>query len=292
MIGAWLLLACLGPEQSTHQTKSWEILSIHQDGSLLDVRFSQSNTGMIAGQGRVRLDWVPLNTTGIQYARHALPGDIQWGSDGIWIGPDSLKNTQGDWSLQIQSDPMNARVQIKNTLTTPSKSSGNDWDIETLFAGPITGVLRSGSQAPVLSGYALGVQRQGSNPPGLRGTQRIGATVLGKDISIGIDQSGAQALAFAVIGGERLNATTAVLQKNTGGIHLDFRPATDLEVNIRPKRPHLQSDPWNHLYSVERWIAGVRFGRPVRRLRAGHAEVRLGERRINAQAVISVNDFK
>lgn len=292
MIGAWLLLACLGPEQSTHQTQSWEILSIQQDGSLLDVRFSQSNTGMIAGQGRVRLDWVPLNTTAIQYARHALPGDIQWGSGGIWVGPDSLTSTQGDWSLQIQSDPMNARVQIKNTLTTPSKSSGNDWDIKTLFAGPITGVLRSGSQSPVLSGYALGVQRQGSNPPGLRGTQRIGATVLGKDISIGIDQSGAQALAFAVIGGKRLDATTAVLQKNTGGIHLDFRPATDLEVNIRPKKPHLQSDPWNHLYSVERWIAGIRFGRPVRRLRAGHAEVRLGERRINAQAVISVNDFK
>ena len=292
MIGAWLMLACLGPEQGTHQTQSWEILSTQKDGSLLDVRFSQSNTGMLAGQGRIRADWIPLNTSAIQYARHALPGDITWQDDGVWIGPDSLKNDQGNWSLQIQSDPMNARLQIEDTLATSAKSTSKDWNTETLFTGPITGMLRSGTQSPILSGYALGIRRHGSNPPGLRGTQRIGAAVLDQDISIGIDQAGAQALAFAVIAGERLDATTAVLRKSTGSIHLDFRPATDLEVSIRPKKPHLQSDPWNHLYSVERWIAGIRFGRPVRRLRAGNAEVRLGDRRINAQAVISVSDFK
>lgn len=296
MMVLWLALACTNP--LSEPTQTWEILSTHRDGSLLDVRFSQANTGLLKGQGRVRADWVPLRDSAVQYTRHALAGDIRAEGLGVWIGPDRLQNTGDSWSLQLQSDPLNARLQIKNTLSEPAESANPaeslnpDWQLNTLFAGPITGVIRSGSQSAILDGYAVGIRRQGQSPPGLRGTQRIGAAVLDKDISIGIDQSGAQALAFAQIAGQRLDASTAVLKKTANGIHLDFRPATDLEVHIQPQKPHLQSDPWEHLYAVERWFAGMRYGRPVRRVRAGHAEIRLGERRLTAQAVISVSDFK
>jgi hypothetical protein len=187
---------------------------------------------------------------------------------------------------------MGARVQIQDTLTSPAESAESNWQVNSLFAGPISGVIRAGTQSAILSGFAVGIHRQGKNPPGLRGTQRLSAAVLDKDISIIIDQSGAQALAFAQIGEQSLNTSTAVLKKSAQGFHMDFRPATDLEVLIKAQKPHLRTDPWEHLYAVERWFAGLRFGRPVRRVRAGHADVRLGERRLSAQAVISVNDFK
>jgi hypothetical protein len=292
MIALWLALACTNPLDDQLPIQTWEILSTHRDGSLLDVRFSQSNTGLLKGQGRVRADWVPLRDSAIQYTRHALAKDIRAEGTGVWIGPDRLQNSGDDWSLKLQSDPLNARLQIKNTLSEPFESQNPEWQLNTLFAGPITGVIRSGVQTGILDGYAVGIHRQGQSPPGLRGTQRIGAAVLDKDISIGIDQSGAQALAFAQIAGQRLDASTAVLKKTPNGIHLDFRPATDLEVQIQPQKPHLQTNPWEHLYTVEQWFAGLRYGRPVRRIRAGHADIRLGERRLTAQAVISVSDFK
>jgi hypothetical protein len=292
MIGLWLLLACTNPLSDVQPTQSWEVLSTHRDGSLLDVRFSQGNTGMLVGQGRVRADWIPFQTPAIQYVRHALSGDIRTADPSVWIGPDRLEKDSKGWSLQLQSDPLGARLQIQDTLTHSAESTESNWQINTLFAGPISGVIRSGTQSAILNGFALGIHRQGNNPPGLRGTQRLGAAVLDKDIRIVIDQSGAQALAFAQIGEQSLNASTAVLKKNAQGIHLDFRPATDLEVLIKAQKPHLRTDPWEHLYAVERWFAGMRFGRPVRRVRAGHADIRLGERRLSAQAVISVNDFK
>jgi hypothetical protein len=292
MIGLWLTLACSNPLSGAQEIQTWEVLSTHRDGSMLDVRFSQGNTGMIVGQGRVRADWLPLQDPAIQYARHALSGDIRTTGPSVWIGPDRLEKEPKTWSLQLQSDPMSARLQIHDTLTSPAESIESNWKINTLFAGPISGVIRSGAQSAILNGFALGIHRQGKNPPGLRGTQRVSAAVLDQDISIGIDQSGAQALAFAQIGDQSLDTSTAVLKRSAQGIHLDFRPATDLEVLIKPQKPHLKSDPWEHLYAVERWFAGMRFGRPVRRVRAGHADIRLGERRLSAQAVISVNDFK
>jgi hypothetical protein len=107
-----------------------------------------------------------------------------------------------------------------------------------------------------------------------------------------VDQSGSNATAFAVIAGQQLNAQTARIEKTDQGVHLDFRPNSDLEVWLKPQRPHLQSDPWDHLYALEKWIASTVYGHPVRRVRAASAQVRLGKRQLSANGIIAVNAFR
>jgi len=292
MIAAWLIFACIGPDEGARQTSTWTVLANNVDLGLLDVRLSQGNTGMLAGQGTVRAAWLPLKDGALHYTRRALPGDTREDETGVWVGPDSLHQEGTDWELSIQSGMMDARVQFKNQLESLPPSTAPGWTVQPIFAGRMSGVLRSGTQSAILDGSAVGIHRFGSNPPGLRGTSRRSAYVLDDDLAIGIDQSGAQALAFAVVGGTTLDPSTAVLTKTPDGVYMDFRPAVDLEVIFSPRKPHLQTDPWDHLLGVERWIAGLRFGRPVRRVRAASAQIRMGDRQLRARGLISVSDFK
>ena len=79
--------------------------------------------------------------------------------------------------------------------------------------------------------------------------------------------------------------------KDASGYIMDFQPATDLEIRLMPRRPHRQTNPWDHLYAIERWVAGLRYGHPVHRIRAADAQIRLGDRQLKSRAIISVNDF-
>jgi hypothetical protein len=282
----------MGPDGGTHQASTWTLLAINRDRGLLDIRFSQGNSGMVAGQGHARADWVSVRDGAVRYTRDALAGDITETEKGIWIGPDTLHQEEDAWALELRSGQMDARIQFKNDLVMLPQSTEADWTVQALFAGPMAGVLRAGGQSAILDGYAVGIHRFGADPPGLRGSTRRSAFVLDKDLAIGIDQSGGQSIAFVRVGGKTFDASTAVLSKSVDGWLMDFRPAIDMEVKLRPHRPHLQTDPWEHLYRFEHWIAGMRFGRPVRRLRAAEAQIRMGERQLTARGLISVSDFK
>ena len=98
-----LLASCLGPVGGMDRQEQWLVLGINSDSSLLDVRLSTSNTGMLAGQGQVRVDWVPLQDGGLGYARKALSEDVSTSATGIEVGPDSLQSQSDSWVLKIQS---------------------------------------------------------------------------------------------------------------------------------------------------------------------------------------------
>ena len=291
MIALLLLAGCSGPEGGKSFQDQWLILGLHADSSILDVRFSRGNTGMLSGSGHVRADWITLQSGGLGYARQGLEGDVTVSQDGIQIGPDSLLAEPEEWVLRIQSGELDSRVQFQNTLLEPPQSLDDDWRLTTLFAGPMQGVIRAQSQSDLLQGYAVGLRAWGSSPPSLAGQTRRSAFVLGEDLAIGIDQVGGQATAFAMVAGQQLDASTAVLRKEEGSYVLDFQPATDLEVRLFPRKPHRQTSPWDHLYAVERWVASLRYGRPVHRVRAAHAVVRLGDRQLDSRGVIAVNAF-
>ncbi len=247
---------------------------------------------MLLGQGHAKVDWIPLNEGVLHYQRNALSEDASMGPTGARVGPDSLLQEQNSWQLKVQSGELDARIQFENALIEPPQEDWQDWSVTHSFAGKMQGVIRSGLQNNLVEGHAVGIYSAGTTSPSHRGEERRSAFVLSEDVSIGVDQSGSHATAFAVIAGQQLDASTAVMRKEEEGIHLDFRPNTDLEVWLRPARPHLESDPWEHLYAVERWVASQTYGRPIHRIRAATAQIRLGERQLNAKGLIRVNTFR
>ena len=288
----WLLLACGLSEGELHSQKHWSVLGLNADGSLIDVRFSTGNSGMLMGQGHARADWIPMDEGAISYRRDALSDSTAVSPEGAQVGPDQLLQKEPNWELKIQSGELDSRLQITNHLLEAASSDWGDWTVQHHFAGEMQGVLRSGMQNTIVNGHVVGIYSSGSKPPGHNGKIRRAAFVLSDDIHIGVDQSGSHATAFAVIAGQQLNAQTARIEKTDQGMHLDFRPNADLEVWLKPQKPHLQSNPWEHLYALEKWIAGAVYGRPVRRVRSASAQVRLGERQLSANGLIAVNAFR
>ncbi len=292
MIFGLLLFACLTPENGTHQQSSWTILGVNQDGSLIDARFTQGNSGMLAQSGHVRTDWVPTQDAPARHIRHETSGAIQEDSTHIQIGTDHIRSESSGWALTINSAAMNARIQLQNSLLKLPETQTTNWNVRSLFAGEMKGFIHMGEKNSLINGYAVGLHSSGKSPPGLRGQTRRQAFVLDKDIFIGIDQFGSNVTAFAMIGGQQLDTTPAALHKETRGYRMDFRPNLDLEILLDPRKPHLSSNPWDHLYAIEQLVASWRYKRPIHRVRAAEAEIRLGDRKLTANAVISVNTFR
>ena len=140
MISILLIAGCLGPEGGADYQEQWMVLGINSDSSLLDVRFASSNSGMLAGQGHVRLDWVPLQEGNLGYARQALLPDMSVEDSGIQVGPDSLQKDADQWVLKIQSGELDSRIQVENLILEPQSSTTDSWRMDALFAGPMQGV--------------------------------------------------------------------------------------------------------------------------------------------------------
>jgi len=292
MIFGMLLFACLTPEDGTHQQSSWTIVGINQDGALIDARFTQGNSGMLAQSGHVRTDWIPTQDAPARHIRHETSGSIQEDTDHIQIGTDHIRSSPSGWALTINSAAMNTRIQLQNTLVKLPETETADWNVRSLFAGEMNGFIHMGEKNALIKGFAVGLHSSGNNPPGLRGQTRRQAFVLDKDLFIGIDQFGSNVTAFAMIGGQQLDTSTAALHKEARGYTMDFRPNLDLEILLEPRRPHLSSNPWDHLYAIEQWVASWKYKRPIHRIRAAEAEIRLGDRQLSANAIISVNTFR
>jgi hypothetical protein len=293
----WLLLACTSGESSLFFQESWEVLAINNDHSLLDIRFSRGNTGILREQGQSRFDFVHGKEVPILYGRGALPRDtLSAGEKGVSIGPDKLQQVPGGWDVQFKSSDLNARLVLRHQpgvdpATTPKNKP---WQIEALSTkATIEGVLHAGARSQLVSGHAVVLRRHGDTPPGLRGVTRVAAFILDEDASLGIDQRGPNALAWAHANDRSWNAETAVVRRLADGVvEMDYRPAAPILARLEPGKSRLRRQPWEHLYGLERWLLSLALGVPDRRIRSATAQVQIGKESFRAPAMIVVVDYR
>ena len=301
MIGLALWLACGGgPDALTYQ-ESWELLGINTNGALLDARFSRTNTGVLRGQGHARIDWLFPRQTPIFYGRDALPRDTVVGETlGIQVGPDHILKQSGQWDLQVNAGEFDARIQLQEQVPGPGALHWDDqgesdtWTVASHVAlGEIGGFLRAGRRDSVVQGHGALLTRHGTTPPGLSGTRRTTAVVLEEGLTIGIDQTGSRALAWAVVGPIAYDASTAAIHRpEPGVVELDFRPSADIVARLHTRKPHLRRFPWEHLTWLERHLVGLVKGIPVRRLQAARAEITVAGESHRAKGLVVVTDYE
>ena len=302
MIGLALLLGCgSGLDALTYQ-ETWELLGINTNGALLDARFSRTNTGVLRGQGHARIDWLFPRQTPIFYGRDALPQDTVAGEvPGIQVGPDHILHQSGQWDLQVSAGEFDARIQLETQVPGPGALHWDDaqgepdsWTVTSQVAlGELGGFLRAGRRDSVVQGHGALLQRHGADPPGLAGTRRSTALVLEEGLTIGIDQTGSRALAWAVVGPLAFDASTASLHRPEAGVvELDFRPSADLVARLHTRKPHLRRRPWEHLNWLESKLVGLVKGIPVRRLQAARADITVAGESHRAKGLVVVVDYE
>jgi hypothetical protein len=122
---------------------------------------------------------------------------------------------------------------------------------------------------------------------------RVAAFVMGEDFSLGIDQTGSDALAWAWVDGRSWSAESALVQRvGDGVVEMDFRPEAPIVARLVPVPPHHRRLLWDHLSGLEQWVLSQVTGRAERRIRGANAEVRVGERTLEAPALILVEDYR
>jgi hypothetical protein len=290
MIAILALLGCV-PANLT-ATESIEVYVLNSDGSILDGRFTVSNSGLFLGQGHISLDWIPATGIHSPYKRsHTEPSITETGEPvRVAVGPDTLIQEEDGWEFTVSSGEFDMRLQLTNGREGPM--FGNDgWTTRALLVGATaTGSLRSGPAHSIVTGDAIIINRGGDAPPSLEGIGRDSVYVFSSDFSIGIDQVGGDAVAWAFFQDQPLEASDAVLSHQDGSFLLDFRPSVPLYVEVATSSPHLASDPWRHLTYLEKLAGGLVFSDHIRRTRGGVARVYFEDDNYSARAIINVID--
>jgi hypothetical protein len=300
MIGAWLLLACGSGADSLWWQDSWEVLAVGRDRAVVDARFFRTNTGLIRGQGHVRFDRIAHREVPVFYGRDALPRDtvIPESTEALGalrVGPDQLLEKDGTWDLRVLSGELDARLTLQPDDTpAPPTLQRDGWQVDAVVpSASVEGILRAGQRNSMLQGRAVILHRWGHRPPARKGTTRVAAFVMDAEFSLGIDQTGADALAWAWVDGRSWSTESALVRRvGDGVVEMDFRPEAPIVARLVPVPPHHRRLLWDHLSVLEQWVLARVTGRAERRIRGANAEVRVGEKTLEAPALILVEDYR
>lgn len=269
-----LLISC-SPEAARRPTwrESWELLACTDDGGLLDARVSISNTGVLAGQGHVRLDRWRGDDSPVNFARVAAPDQ-----SGVWpdrdrvrVGPDRLSVERRGWTLRIHDDEASAVVHLEATggpapADTRIAAGGGQWTQSVpLSAASVSGWLEAGSRGGALGGHGLLTWRGGDGAPDWprRSIHILG----GPETTIGFEQHGEARMAWGRLEGRDLVMDDAQLAVDTDGtLALDLRPAEDIVVRLAVRRTGGTTEPHAGLSTIERQALRALGGPPLRRV--------------------------
>jgi hypothetical protein len=250
-LAACALSGCVFPGSDT-PIESWEMLGITESGALIDVQATLGPTGMLHGQGHLRLDHLPPETTPIRHARHVL-SPVRKG-DLIHFGADSLRREQIEggelWELSVRSEDVRGTLQAGD--------------------GRIQGWVESMQRGGLVDAHGVMLHHV---RPWAPSTPREAVFVLHRRVSIGMDSAASRDSWWARLDGIALDTTDMRLLPIEGGWRLDTRPAADIVVDLRPTGVWNQRDPHGHLWGIERAILRLWGARRLRALAGLRAEV-------------------
>ncbi len=240
--------------------ESWEILAVVEPGRALDARVTVGNTGLLRGQGHVRLRrW---GADALLFDRGTAPAGVTRAPDGrrveldgdlLWQDPD------GSWSLRVRSPDLSASLRVAD-LGGPQPgvsavlTEGGQWTHgPAITAGRLEGWAEAGSRGGRLRGPALVLRRGGDGPAAV---PRISLGLWSEQGVVGVDVHGDSRVAWARWGGEDLDVDALQLDVAADGSgSLDLRPAADLVVRWDPPVQGGVDDPLAHLSAPERLLA-------------------------------------
>jgi hypothetical protein len=162
------------------------------------------------------------------------------------------------------------------------------WAVDApVVLGQMSGFIGAPGGERLIDGYGAILHRVGDDPPGLRGTVRTTILIAGDGLSIGVDQAGSQALAWAVVGGLNLESTSALLVRKGGGRYtIDLRPDAPVSARIKTRKRRVETGLYREFLPGEKLLLDSWIGTPIRRMRAADAVVTLAGTEVIQPAVV------
>ena len=236
------------PSQRVTWRESWEWLILTSRGQIVDARVTVGNTGLLRGQGHVRLNRWMEEGAPIVYRRLWAPGQTAVFPDRtrVRLGSDRMEMERLKWTLELHSDTTNAVVHLAPTDTlevkpSPTLTTTGQWTTAaSIAAGRASGWVEAGERGGQVDGRGVLLYRAGD---GMVSGPRQTLVLMGADVSVGLDTQGDHTLAWVHLDGEELDATGARLAQTRDGWMAEF-PRANLVIDLRGRNPQ-GSDPLN-----------------------------------------------
>jgi hypothetical protein len=272
-----LLLACArAPQDALTWREGIELLGILDGQGVLDSRVTIGNTGILRGQGRLRVDRWSATEDPISFSQHAAPQQILRDRDGIAMLEDGVTRDGGLWRLRVVDESFSALIEVMPSSEVHPEAAWLEGERQWTVAaevgmGRLSGWLSAGERGGAVRGVGVVLRRGGDGVPGL---PRSAVYVLDDRVNIGQDAHGGGMLRWAVIDGEAVDVADLTADLSAARPSLSL-PSAELRVTLHPWRWDGWSNPLDHLMGIEALIGGLVMERPMRRIRAARAEIRL-----------------
>lgn len=275
--------------------ETWELIILTGSGQIVDARMTVGNTGLLRGQGHLRLDRWADGTSPIHHHRRAAPGET-----GVWperervrMGADLLDLERHTWTLRVQSDDAQAVIHLAPTeglkvAPAVGMTATGQWSMTaSVPTGRASGWVEAGKRGGEVDGRGFLLYHGGDGMP--RGPRRS-LLLQGGDLSVGLEEHGDLNLAWLHTGGVALDATGARLAETREGWMASF-PEAETTITLVGRDVGGSSLVRTDLVGPEHvgpWALGQRDTRTVQAVQA--TVTRPGSTQIVPGVLIQVTD--
>ncbi|MCB9778851.1 MAG: hypothetical protein H6742_09830 [Alphaproteobacteria bacterium] len=292
-----LVVACGDrPQDGPRWREQWELLGLAEDGSVIDARLTVGNTGLLRGQGHMRVDRWFEERAPVLYGRDVGPAEVEVSADRrrVMLGLDGLTHHAAEGeaperiTLQARDQEASAAVHaaprfpLAEPPATRWQEGGGEWAVEALApVADLSGWLSGGERGGLVTGRGVVLHRGGDGyPAGPRTT----FVALGHDLAVGIDQHGAGLLAWGMKDGRIVElGAPETFDVNGWPRTVSFRDGPEL--TLRRDRARGERLPFEHLTQVEQRLLAWGGLWKVRRVVRAIGTIRWGDQEELAPAL-------
>ena len=218
---------------------SWNVVVGAADGSVAVLRFTVSNTGLLANEETTRVAVVRDDNFPLEHRAVGGPGTID--TDGVHGTADTLKREGGEWSWALTGDAMRSAGRVIG-----------QWEACTDHAGTASGFLdvpnfsAQAAEGGIVRGPCMVFRT-------LESGRNEGAALYAMSSSgaLFMDPAG-NCPAWIDIGGSRWSGSVSLSPPDFGTFDVSFGPHL---VTVRPGERFVRQGPETTTLLGERWLA-------------------------------------
>lgn len=157
-----MLMAC---DALPKYRQSSELVLFDQTGSLTVLRWSQSDTGWLKGQGHFRATWWPQSQTPLLFWDHAPSDYVDWTKQTHSIAQRHLlEYSDSQWLANSHFEEWNLRIQVPCENSTSWTNVAKEWRTTLQCVSPKSiGWLQSYKQSHPIHGWGFLIEHEGTD---------------------------------------------------------------------------------------------------------------------------------
>ncbi len=275
-----LLMGCSdAPQDHLSWREAMNLVVLDQSGMFIEAQLSHGNTGLLRGQAHLAMTILPTRESSVAMYRTAAPQAVSFDAEAgsIRMVQNRLVEEGNSWTLHVRE----GREALDATLHLTARADEvapvtlvpgqRQWILGAPVShGEVNGAWRAGEQGGLVRGHGLLMRQSVDTWPGAE-PSRSSVYLITPDRSVVVESVGDSAMAWiADLDGVR-TGSTANIQRRGRELKLTLEPDLPVTATIRLGQRNVVRAPWDHLLPVERLLARLVAGWPLRAHERGRA---------------------